>query len=139
MPLPGFCFSLTDGQGALKLNSALIALCHLKFYLLHGFCLQVSGFQTFGSPFLPSLSFLFFLSPFFFFPVLGEIKKIVILCDREVFITTPCPERWHLRKRNYVLKSGANGKQFKLLRMFKYFHLLNKSNQKTLFCISIRN
>lgn len=49
MELLGFCFPLTDGQGVLKLNSALIALCHLKFYLLHRFCLQVSGFQTFGS------------------------------------------------------------------------------------------
>ncbi|CAM9630163.1 unnamed protein product, partial [Bubo scandiacus] len=53
MELLGFCFPLTDGQGALKLNSALIALCHLKFYLLHRFCLQVSGFQTFGNFFSP--------------------------------------------------------------------------------------
>ena len=85
MELLGFCFHLTDGQGVLKLNSALIALCHLKFYLLHRFCLQVSGFRTFGSF-------------FFFFSVLGEIKNIVILCDWEVFITTPCPEGWQLRK-----------------------------------------
>lgn len=87
MELLGFCFSLTDGQGALKLNSALIALCHLKFYLLHRFCLQVSGFQTFGS---------------FFFSVLSEIKNVVILCDWEVFLTTPGPEGWHIKKKNYV-------------------------------------
>lgn len=134
MQLLGFCFSLTDGQGALKLNSALIALCHLKFYLLHRFCLQVSGFRTFGSFF--SLPFFFSFISFlpllllFFFSELGEIKNIVILCDWEVFIATPCPEKWRIKKKNYVFKVWGKWETIQTLHMLKYQHLINKSNQK---------
>lgn len=80
----------------LKLNSALIALCHLNLsapqILFTGFWIR-----TFGS-----------------FSVLGEIKNIVILCDWEVFITTPCPEEVAVKKRELCFLSLGQMKQFKV-------------------------
>ena len=76
MEVLGFCFTVTDGQCALKLNLALIALWCFIIDLLHRFCLQVYGGleMCVCSPSLSSTSPLCSLHP--------AARACVCVCER---------------------------------------------------------